>query len=396
MFSRRDFFTLSPNKTKPEDATQADIIIHIFQRGAADGLNLLVPYADPDYYANRPTLAIPAPGTGNGSAIDLDGFFGLNPDLSALLPIYYAQDLAMVHACGSLQDVTHSHFKAQAIIDRGTFDDSVTTGWLARFGNSYNEGAITFQAVAMNTSITPNLSGANAVVALNSINGFGITVPESETELISNQLLDLFSGEQSLDQAALATLSAVNIIAEITPQDFPVENDAQYPDSRFGRKLKDLAILIKADIGIDIASVDIGGWDTHDSQAPALSQLAQDYANSLAAFYYDMGERMKNISIVTITEFGRRVAENGSAGTDHGTGNVAFVMGGGVNGGQVYSDWPGLSEDAQVGPGDLAATTDFRTVIAELLDKRLFFSDHETVFPEFEVPEYLGLFETKN
>jgi len=373
-----------------------DILIYVFQRGAADGLNLVVPYADTNYYANRPTLSIPAPGSGEGSAIDLDGFFGLNPDLAALMPIYQANDLAMIHACGS-EDSTHSHFKTQVFVDRGTVDSTVGTGWLARYVNSNgNNTDSAFKSVAMNSAIPSSLSGADSVVALSSIEGFNINAPEPESDLINQQLLDMFSGTQSLDNAAQATFAAVDIIQQINPDDYPVDNNAQYPDSQFGNKFKDLGILIKSDIGIETASVDIGGWDTHDSQANTLSQLAQDYANSLAAFYTDMGDRMANITIVTITEFGRRLAENGSGGTDHGTGNVAFVMGGGVNGGQVYTDWPGLSTNDLVGPGDLAATTDYRTVIAELLDKRLFFNDHETVFPGFDVPEYLNLFEFKS
>lgn len=397
MLSRRDLFTLNINKAKSfkADGNQADILIYIFQRGAADGLNLVVPYGDTNYYANRPNLAIPAPGSGEGSAIDLDGFFGLNPDLSTLLPIYDMGDLAMIHACGS-QDSTHSHFETQAFIDRGIFDNNIETGWLSRYANSYsNETETAFKSVAMSAAIPPSLAGGEKVVALNSIDGFKILAPESESELISSQLLDLFSGENSLDKAAQATFSAVDIISQLSSEDFPVENGAQYPDSNFGNKLKDLAILIKSGVGIELASVDIGGWDTHDNQATALSGLAQDYANSIAAFYYDMGQLMDNTSVITITEFGRRATENGSGGTDHGTGNVSFVMGGGVNGGQVYTDWPGLAAGDLVGPGDLAATTDYRTVVAECLDKRLFYNDHQMTFPDFEVPEYLGLFREK-
>jgi uncharacterized protein (DUF1501 family) len=399
MSSRRKFLTLdydSPQKLSTKNASvNPDILIYIFQRGAADGLNLIVPHGDPDYYAKRPNLAIPAPGTGSNSAIDLDGFFGLNPDLSALLPIYDNQDLAMVHACGSL-DGSHSHFKTQAFIDRGSIDTNIASGWLARYANSYEDDSSTaFKSVAMNSATPKSLDGANSVVALGNIENFSIIAPASETELINNNLLALFSSDQSLDKVAQATFSAIDSVAEINPADFPVENNAQYPDSGFANKLKDLAILIKSGIGVETASVDIGGWDTHDAQAPALTQLAQDYANSLAAFYYDMGDYMDNISIITITEFGRRVTENGSGGTDHGTGNVAFIMGGGVNGGQVYTDWPGLSQDDLVGPGDLAPTTDFRTIISECLDKRLYFNAPETTFPGFEVPEYLGLFKTK-
>ena len=399
MSSRRKFITLdydSPQQLKPKSASDnPDILIYIFQRGAADGLNLIVPHGDSDYYANRPNLAIPAPGNGEGSAIDLDGFFGLNPDLAALLPIYDNQDLAMVHACGSVEG-THSHFETQAFVDRGTNEKTIGSGWLARYVNSYDDAqSTTFKSVAMNSATPKSLDGAIDVVSLGSIDGFSIISAPTEVDLIKNNLLALFSGDESLDLVAQSTFSAIDSVAEINPDDFPVENNAQYPNSDFANRLKDLAILIKSGIGVETASVDIGGWDTHDAQAAALTQLSQNYANSLAAFYYDLGERMANISIITITEFGRRLRENGSGGTDHGTGNVAFVMGGGVNGGQVYTDWPGLSQGDLVGPGDLAPTTDYRTVISECLDKRLYFNDHQTTFPGFEVPEYLGLFKTK-
>lgn len=405
MLSRRNFLTMGSGQSNADEFSiniknnkangNADILITIFQRGAADGLNLVVPHGDNDYYDSRPNLAIPKPGTGDGATIDLDGFFGLNPDLSALLPMYENQDMAMIHACGTVEG-SHSHFKNQAFIERGTTDEAVGSGWLARYVNSYQEDTSTaFKSISMSIATPKSLAGANAVVAINNIEGFTLLGPETEVDSISDQLLNFFSGDSSLDQAAQATFSAVDIISNVDIDDFPVDNDAIYPDSDFGTKLRDLAILIKAGIGIETANVDIGGWDTHDAQAEALSSLAQNYAQSVAAFYTDMGDRMDNISIVTITEFGRRLAENGSGGTDHGTGNVAFVLGGGVNGGQVFADWPGLSSDDLVGPGDLAPTTDYRTILAEVLDKRLHYKDHETTFPGLDVPEYLGLFISK-
>ena len=396
MLSRRDFFTISQKKNTQNKATQADILIYVFQRGAADGLNLVVPYGDNDYYNNRPTIGIPAPGNGTGAALDLDGFFGLNPALSALLPIYDAGDLAMVHASGTTEG-THSHFKNQAFIDRGTVDTNLSTGWLTRYVNSFsNANESAFKSVAMSAAIPPSLAGADAVVALESIEGFDIIFPESEAQAMRDQLDSLFTGEQTLDKVAQATFSAVDLVAGIDSNDYPVENGAQYPQSSFGNRFRDLAILIKSGIGIETASIDIGGWDTHDSQAQILDGLAADYADSIAAFYTDMGDNMANISIITITEFGRRVLENGSAGTDHGTGNVAFIMGGGVNGGQVYTNWPGLGPADLYGVGDLAPTTDYRTIISECLDKRLFYTDTQTVFPDFELPEYLGIFNEKN
>lgn len=393
MLSRRNFLTIGA-KQLPQN--NADILIYIFQRGAADGLNLVVPYADSDYYIQRPNLAIPPPSTSAESAIDLDGFFGLNPDMSALLPIYKNLDLAMVHACGS-QDTDHSHFKAQAFVDRGTPDTDIGSGWLARYVNSYeNSESTAFKSVSLSSAVPKSLTGALQVVALSSIEGFNIIAPDSEVDLIKNQLTDLYSREQSLDNVAHATFAALDIVSDLVIEDYPVENNAQYPDSSFGNKLRDLAILIKSGIGVETATLNIGGWDTHNEQAQSLGPLAQDYANSVAAFYTDMGESMNNITVITLTEFGRRVTENGSGGTDHGTGNCAFVMGGGVNGGQVYTDWPGLSNSDLVGPGDLNPTTDFRTIITELMEKRMGYSNHQNLFPEFDAPEFLELFNPKN
>lgn len=396
MLSRRSFLNLDFQKGEDNNENQdKDILIFIFQRGAADGLNLVVPYADTDYYSYRPTIALPQPNSGVGSVLDLDGFFGLNPDLAALMPIYENGDLAFVHACGS-QDSDHSHFSTQAFVDRGVVDDKISTGWMARYLNAVgNPDENPFQSVAINFSTPKSLKGTDSTVALNSIEEFTILAPVEEVDSIKTQILNMYNSDNDLDSVAQTTFSAIERVDSISPDDFPVENDAQYPDSQFANKLKDLALLIKSGIGIEMASVDIGGWDSHDSQAQMLQGLAQDYANSLSAFYTDLGDAMQNITVVTLTEFGRRVAENGSGGTDHGTGNVAFIMGGGVNGGQVYTDWPGLAAENQVGPGDLAATTDFRTILAEVFEKRLNFSDVEALFPEFEFQEYLGIIKNK-
>ncbi len=390
MQTRRNFLQLgSSNKVENKNA---DILIYVFQRGAADGLNLIVPHGDEDYYANRPNIAVAKPNGSNDAALDLDGFFGLNPAMSALLPIYENTDLAMIHACGELGS-SHSHFKTQADVDRGTRDEGVQSGWLARYANSSNNvNSTAFKSVALNKSIPKSLSGAEQVVALDNIDGFAIKAPESESIALQAKLSSLFAGKSALDKVAQATFNGLAEVASINPEDYPVENEANYPNSGFGNRFKDLALLIKSGIGVETASIDIGGWDTHNDENATLAVLAKEFADSLAAFYADMGDRMQNITVISLTEFGRRVAENGSNGTDHGTGNVAFVMGGGVNGGQVFTDWPGLRDQDLVGPGDLLPTTDYRTVIAELMDKRMNFTNQQELFPDFEVPEYLGIF----
>ena len=373
-----------------------DVLLCIFQRGGADGLNMVVPYADADYYSWRPQLAIAAAGQQDG-VIDLDGFFGLHPALAPLKAIYDAGDLAAVHATGSPHD-TRSHFDAQDFMERAHLQKGgIFSGWLGRHLESIsaaNPAALApFSALGLGVAAQKSLRGEGAVipVAINGIETFAINSQDQALPIYLNALYD--DGD-FLSSQAQQTVATVDLIAAQNPSQYLPDNNAVYPDGEFGQLLMQAGQLIKTQaLGVEVICVDIGGWDTHDQQPQRLTALCDDFAHSLAAFYTDMGARMANITVVTMSEFGRRVYENASLGTDHGHGNIMLLLGGGVNGAKVYADWPGLAPSQLYGNGDLQVTTDWRTVLAELVSKRLLNEDLAAVFPEFTVPAWMEIFQ---
>ncbi len=377
---------------------QRDVLVCVFQRGGADGLNAVVPFGDEAYYAARPTLGIKEPSSTAGSAVDLDGFFGLHPSLAPLKELWEDGALASVHAAGSPDD-THSHFDAMDFMERGTpGSKAVTTGWIGRHLQTLDTGNDSpFRAVGVGRLVQASLRGPVPATALQSIADYHLKgLHGSETELARFQasLSALYPSGDFLDTQARQTFEAVDTLAREAPGDYEPQNGAQYPDSEFGLALQQVAQLIKADLGLEVACVDIGGWDTHAAQGSAtgvLSGLLSDLATGLHAFYADMGGRMARITVVTMSEFGRRLKENASGGTDHGHGNCMFLLGGGIQGGRVYGDWPGLAMEQLYGPGDLVITTDFRTVLAEIVEKRLGNPKIAEVFPNFARPAYLGV-----
>lgn len=366
-----------------------DVLVCIYQRGGADGLNLVVPHGESAYYQSRPNIAIPQPGQ-PGGAIDLDGFFGLNPNLSPLKPLYDAGDLAVVHATGS-PDPSRSHFQAQDFMEYGTPGVNTTTdGWLNRYLNTVAGPAATFQGVGFG-HVQLALQGAYPVVGMNSIDGYNLNTHPADEDPLRDAIAELFNQSSPMDGAANGILVSVDELKAANPGAIPVEHGAEYPASPFGSDMLQVAQLIKSGIGMQVACVDVGGWDHHDQLESAMTPLASDFAATLAAFYQDLGDLMTSVTVVTMTEFGRRVAENASLGTDHGHGSVMFALGGGVNGGQVISQWPGLSM-ADLDQGDLAITTDYRTVLADALVNRLGAPDLAAVFPGFNGPQTAGLF----
>src|SRR5579863_5866928 len=320
----------------------------LFQRGAADGLNIVVPFSEPNYYRLRSTIAIPQPRRGGAdAAIDLDGYFGLHPSLAPLEPLFHRNQLAIVHAAGS-PDPTRSHFDAQDFMESGTPGIKATEdGWLNRAVSSVpEENASPFRAVAMGPNLPRMLHG---------------------------------SGSE--------TFEAIDMLRKVDPAKYTPENGAQYPTSRLGQSLQQIGQLIKANIGVEVLFVDCGGWDNHVNEGGVngqLSNLLKDLGQGLAAFHQDMGDRMQNVVVVTMSEFGRTAKENGNRGTDHGHANCMFVMGGDVRGGRVYGRWPGLA-DHQLNEGrDLALTTDFRSVMSEILVRHNGVTNLATVFPNFD------------
>jgi uncharacterized protein (DUF1501 family) len=373
--------------------TDRDLLVCIFQRGAADGLNAVVPYGDPDYYLKRSTINV-ALSTASAPGHDLDGFFGLHPALAPLKPIYDLGDLALVHATGEPHG-SRSHFTAQGLVERGVLEKTgPNTGWLGRhMNNSPAASSSAFRMVCISSNVMVSLLGADEPLAISNLNDFGF-----DQDVIDSGYLDIlgnlynstapFQGDAQAALAAIGELSAADIAS------FVPENGAVYPTSALGPKLFQAGQLIKSSLPVEVICIDSDGWDHHENLPTYIDQSLSELAGSLAAFYTDMGAaRMQRITVLVHTEFGRRVAENGSAGADHGTGSLAYLMGGGVNGGQVFSSWPGLA-DANLEMGeDLKITTDLRSVLAEMLSKRMVGADIANVFPGFTGPYDLGVFE---
>jgi len=364
------------------------VLVTIFQRGAADGLNVVVPFAEPRYYELRPTVRIPEPSSAEPgeSAIDLNGFFGLHPSLAPLKPIYDAKALAIVHATGS-PDPTRSHFDAQDYMEAGTPGlKSTRDGWLNRALAADPAGTSALRAVALGPSLPRTLRGKNPAVAVNNIGDFQVKDRKSSEmfETMYNHSIDTV-----LSGAGKETFEAVKILKGVQSASYTPSGGAQYPGSRFGQSMLQIARLIKANVGVEVAFADIGGWDTHfnemgarPSQGPLANQLTE-LGQGLAAFYKDMGDRMADVAVVTMSEFGRTAKENGTRGTDHGHANVMFVMGGGINGG-IRGQWPGLAQEQLYEARDLAITTDFRDVLSELVTNHLGNPQISAVFPGYE------------
>lgn len=367
-------------------------MVVLFQRGAADGLNIVVPFAEPNYYRLRPTIAIPQPKRGNttDAAIDLDGYFGLHPSLSPLESLFRKNQLAIVHAAGS-PDPTRSHFDAQDYMESGTPGVKATEdGWLDRALQTIpEENASPFRAVAMGSNLPRMLRGSTGAIALPDLKQFKVMPPAGQMANVAEGGFEAMYS-QSVDHAlhgtGAETFEAIDLLKKVDAAKFPPENGAQYPTSRLGQSLQQIGVMLKANIGAEVLFVDCGGWDNHVNEGGAQGQLAnllKDLGQGLAAFHQDMGDRMQNIVVVTMSEFGRTAKENGNRGTDHGHANCMFIMGGDVKGGKVYGKWPGLA-DQQLNEGrDLALTTDFRSVVGEVLNKHLSVKDLAPVFPGF-------------
>src|ERR1700694_4511382 len=375
--------TPMPNKKK---------FVVLFQRGAADVLNIVVPFSEPNYYRLRPTIAIPQPRRGAAdAAIDLNGYFGLHPSLAPLEPLFRSNQLAIVHATGS-PDPTRSHFDAQDFMESGTPGVKATEdGWLDRAIQTIPEENVSpFRAVAMGPNLPRMLRGSAGAIALPDLKQFKVMPqPGSASGAVEGGFEAMYA--QSVDHAlhgtGAETFEAIDMLRKIDPGKFPPENGAEYPKSRLGQTLQQIGQLLKAKVGAEVLFVDCGGWDNHVNEGGAqgqLSNLLKDLGQGLAAFHQDMGDRMQDLVVVTMSEFGRTAKENGNRGTDHGHANCMFVLGGQVKGGQVYGSWPGL-ENHQLNEGrDLALTTDFRTVLGEVLAKHLGVKDLSPVFPGFD------------
>ncbi len=360
------------------------VLVAIFQRGAADGLNIVVPHGEQRYYDLRPSIAIPRPSSNvapENSVIDLDGFFGLHPSLAGLKPLWQDRRLAIVHAAGS-PDPTRSHFDAQDFMESGTPGLKGTAGgWLNR-ALPVSTGKISpVRAVSLGPALPRTLRGTQNAVAIENLNNF--TVRDSGA---SKVLQSMYAGtsDQILNGAGRETFDAVALLQSIQKTPYQPAAGANYPRGRFGDSMRQIAQLIKADVGVEVAFADIGGWDHHVNEVGQLAKVLSEFGDSLAAFYQDLGDRMEDVVLVTMSEFGRTAKENGDRGTDHGHANVMFVMGGPVKGGSIYGKWPGLAPEQLNEQRDLALTTDFRDVLSEAVYVHLGNRFISSVFPNYD------------
>ena len=360
-------------------------LVVIFQRGAADGLNVVVPYREKNYYAMRPTIAIP-----QNQVIDLDGFFGLHPSLATFKPLYDAGNLAIVHAAGS-PDMSRSHFDAQDFMESGTPGlKSTQDGWLNRALQAEDlvrlRTQTAFRALALGPDVPRTLAGKVPSIALSNVNNFAVAGrgPTPSPAASAFEAMYGESGDHIFHAAGEETFEAVKMLRAANPAQYQPAAGIDYPNSEFGNRMKQVAQLLKSNLGVEAAFTDIGGWDTHQNQGNVDGQLSnrlRDFSQSISAFWRDMGDDAGDITLVTMSEFGRTARENGTGGTDHGHANVMFVLGGNVKGGKVYGRWPGLNNEQLNEGRDLALTTDYRLVLGELVNKTIAAGDLELVFP---------------
>jgi len=363
------------------------VLVTIFQRGAVDGLSMVPPHGDPAYYAGRPSIALARPQRGDeATALDLDGFFALHPALAPLTPLWKTGTLAVVHACGS-PEATRSHFDAQDYMESGTPGvKSTADGWLGRAAVALPAERVSpFRAVALGPRLPRILRGEAAALAVTSLDRFDVQTPSAPAatargfeSLYADGIRDLLHG------TGRETFEAVRMLKSAGATSLGPANGADYPRGRFGESLRQIAQLVRAEVGLRIAFTDVGGWDTHVGQGAEQGQLGnrlRELGAGLAALAQDLGDRMSDVVVLTMSEFGRTVAENGNRGTDHGHATAMLVLGGGVRGGRVYGRWPGLAPEQRFEGRDLAVTTDFRALFHEVTTRHLALPATASLFP---------------
>ncbi|MCA9896327.1 MAG: DUF1501 domain-containing protein [Anaerolineae bacterium] len=374
---------------QPYNDPKGDVLISIFLRGGADSLNMIVPFAEDAYYAARPRLAIARPDASDDNRLlNLDGFFGLHPALGALLPIFQGGQMLAVHATGSPHE-TRSHFEAMDFMERGEIGDyTMTSGWIARHLASLDvENPSPMRGIGWGTALQQSLVGAPSTIAMQSIIDYHLGGDAQLAEQMMQSLMGLYQLEtESLLETAESTHAAISVVQSVGYDNYLPQNGAEYPQTPFAMALRQTAALIRADAGLEASCIDLGGWDTHANQGTTSgtqSNLMTQLAQGLAAFHQDMGTDMSKVTVVIMSEFGRRVEENGSRGTDHGHGGAMLLMSGGLNADvPVFAEWPTLAPD-KLDNGDLAITIDYRDVLSEVVSKRLKNPALDQVFPGY-------------
>lgn len=372
-------------------SAQRDVVVSVFLRGASDGMSLCVPYGDAGYYAARPTIAVPRPDSGAADkAIDLDGFFGLPPGMAGLVPAYQDGNLLILHATGSI-DPSRSHFDAQRFMEAGKARDlSVNTGWLGRHLLStapMTPGSV-LRALGITSGLQLTLSGGPQTLPIPDLDKFGLDGSAGSSAARQAALGDMYAlVADPLKAAAQTTTATISLLNTIDFAGYVPAAGSVYPSGTFGTAMKSSAALIKAQVGVEAIAIDLGGWDTHTvqgTQTGYLAGLMANLSNTLGAFHNDVIRGTgPSVTVVVMSEFGRRLEENGSQGTDHGHGNAMFVMGRCIAGGRVLTNWPGLASGQLFEGKDLQVTIDYRDVIAEIASKRLGTADLGYVFPDF-------------
>jgi len=392
-FLQKTVFAAEPGKSK----NGKKILICIFQRGAADGLSMVVPFGDSHYYKHRKEIALGQPSKGSEGTLDLNGFFALHPSLAPFLPIYQSGHLAVIHACGSPNN-TRSHFDAQDFMESGVSNDkSIGTGWLNRalLCCPEDQAKLTpFRSVSMTAVVPRTLQGDQETLAIPDLRTFGVGsvaglgVPSTKNAASGFESLYAGAVDQVLHGTGKESFDAMAMLKKIDVNRYKPEGKAAYPTGVLGRSLMQIAQLIKADVGLEVAFAESGGWDTHANQGAGTGQLANkltEFSKSIAALYQDLGDRMDDVVILTMSEFGRAVRQNGNRGTDHGHATCFFALGGSVNGGKILGNWPGLAPEQLFESRDLAVTTDYRNVFAEISSKHLGAQQFDKIFPNHPI-----------
>jgi uncharacterized protein (DUF1501 family) len=378
-------------------ATQ-DIVVTIFLRGAMDGMSLLVPHGEPNYKVARPRL-----GMSTAQVLDLNGLLGLHPSAAHMMELVQAGHLGLVCACGS-PDPTRSHFDAQDYMEHGTPGRKhyMGGGWLARHTNLYAASNI-FQAISLNNSVPASLEGSNGAISLDNPGDYTVQGDWDQRDDLRRALRTMYGSDAAFGPTALNTLNATDLIEYADPGNYVAANGAVYPNGGFGDTLESLAQLIRLDMGLMAATIDLGGWDTHESQADGGNASTGYFANQVAqlsdglfALWTDLADWHGKLTVVVMSEFGRRLKENNNRGTDHGHGNVMLVLSADLARGGLFGRWPGLDPEDLFEGVDLKVTTDYRTVLSEVLLGRTQTKDIGAIFPGFRLENPTGLFGLKN
>jgi uncharacterized protein (DUF1501 family) len=366
------------------------VLVCIFQRGAMDGLMTVAPYTDPQLKILRPTLYM-SPASTEGQLIDLDGRFGLHPAMASLAPLYTEGRMAIVHGVGSPNN-TRSHFDAQDYMESGTpFSKSTSSGWLNRAVGLLGHEGTPFRAVSVTSSLPRSLYGDQEALAINNLQEFAISMRGNPmaSHLASQSFEQLYdqTSSQVLNKTGKESFDAMKMLDVKNIKNYQPAAGVVYPNSPLGNSLKQIAVLIKMDVGMEVAFAESGGWDTHFNQGAANGTLARnlkDFSESIAAFWKDLSAYQDEVTIMTMTEFGRTVHQNGTGGTDHGRASCLFVLGNDVKGNKVYNNIKSLAREELEDGRDLPVSTDFRSVFSAVADGHLKIKNDATLFPTWE------------